>query len=82
MSDGRYHVMLDVASGWKGAFDRETDPAETANLFAEKEPPRAVEELYDRLVVAVGTSEGGRVQQNVRRAERVEQGLHELGYLQ
>lgn len=82
ISDERYRVMLDITSGWTGAFDRTSDPAERVDLFAAGRAPQAVDKLRDRLLASVASLEGDRARHNVREAERVEEGLRALGYLQ
>jgi len=79
-SDGRFKLGRDVATGAGRLYDRATDPGETSDRRAELPGDR------DRLAAAldawIAAEHASSPERTVEDANRFEQRLRDLGYLQ
>ncbi len=79
VTDGRFELLVDLASGGESLYDLVADPGQTRDLAAER--PRVAAELRRVLERWVAATEGPDRASSVHRAREHEKQLEALGYL-
>ena len=78
-TDGRWKLLVDLASGEMSLYDLAADPGERRDRAERR--PEEVRRLREALLRWVAATEGGETAESVRRAREHQRELEALGYL-